>query len=638
MRKKIAVLVLVTIFFLAPTLAKAAGPIEIYVDGKQVSSDVAPIIKDGRTLVPLRVISENLGANVFWDNKSRTVHIKKDFRDISLKIGQSNANINGKTNYLDVPAQIVKERTMVPLRFIGEALEAKVHWDDVQRRVMVSKAKAKVSGDILEFTYQKVNQSPAIIIKSDGNLDFKQVSTEDNSLALDIKASIKIKENTLYPDDDFVEKAFVAKIQDNPPTSRLIVKTKPGVSYKIQPSPDKSNIYIYFSNQLTDVDIDVDTEEVNVSLITLQPVEFEHFTLENPHRLVVDIKGAILNTAAPSYIKNDIVKDIRIGQFSNNPDVVRVVFDLAKNGTNYNIKQKENKILIKFTGPHTLEDIAIKSKGSHTTLTFDITDDINYKISSDKKNKRLKLTLYGTKLGRNLKDLISVGDNLIDYVETYSSDNNTQVAISLKYLANYELVTTSPSKYIKLVIYDEPMKSDLIVIDPGHGGTDPGATRNGIKEKDLNLDIALKVAKILEEHGLRVLMTRDKDISVDLYARPSIANEADADVFVSIHNNTATTPSATGTETYYYPRAESKLLATSIQQALTKKTGLKSRGIIEKPGFVVTRETNMPSVLVEVAFMSNQNDLSLLMQEDFRQKVAQGIADGILDFLSDKSN
>jgi len=132
-------------------------------------------------------------------------------------------------------------------------------------------------------------------------------------------------------------------------------------------------------------------------------------------------------------------------------------------------------------------------------------------------------------------------------------------------------------------------------------------------------------------------MTRESDITVDLYTRAGIANEINADVFVSIHQNSGSS-SATGTETLYYPTAEKKALAQALQKAMSRTVGLKDRGIVERPGLVVTRETKMPSALVEVAFLTNANDLQLLNSDSFQQKVAQAIAEGIVDFLTGNSN
>ena len=153
----------------------------------------------------------------------------------------------------------------------------------------------------------------------------------------------------------------------------------------------------------------------------------------------------------------------------------------------------------------------------------------------------------------------------------------------------------------------------------------------------MNLDIALKLKSLLESNGAKVFMTREDDTFVNLYARAGMANEINADLFISIRHNSATS-SATGTETLYYPDPQKKLLAQALQKAIVSHTGFHNRGIVERPGIVVTRETKMPSALVEVGFLTNSNDLALIVTDEFKQKVAQGILQGIVDYLCGSVN
>ena len=130
----------------------------------------------------------------------------------------------------------------------------------------------------------------------------------------------------------------------------------------------------------------------------------------------------------------------------------------------------------------------------------------------------------------------------------------------------------------------------LIVIDPGHGGSDPGTVACMAYEKDFNLDIAIRLKKLLEDKDINVLMTREDDVYVSTYARPIMANEAGADLFISIHNNSCGNPSVSGTETLCYPDPKKRAFALEIQKAVVKELGLPDRGLVEKQGYIVTRE------------------------------------------------
>lgn len=173
-----------------------------------------------------------------------------------------------------------------------------------------------------------------------------------------------------------------------------------------------------------------------------------------------------------------------------------------------------------------------------------------------------------------------------------------------------------------------------IVIDPGHGGKDPGAVGpSGIKEANVNLQVALKVADKLQRAGLSVKLTRTTDVFVDLQPRCGIANSWGADYFVSIHCNSAGTPQAYGTETYCYKfGGKGEILAKAIQAELIAATGRANRGVKEA-NFYVLRETNMPAVLTELAFVSNPEEERLLASVAYQEKCALAIAKGIGKFI-----
>ena len=179
----------------------------------------------------------------------------------------------------------------------------------------------------------------------------------------------------------------------------------------------------------------------------------------------------------------------------------------------------------------------------------------------------------------------------------------------------------------------------LIVIDPGHGGSDTGAMKNGLVEKEITLDVALRLRTLLTARGWIVKMTRERDVDVsgpnaadvaELQARVDVANTAGARMFVSVHVNSSTSSNPNGTTAYYY-KPEDRALAAAIQHRLVPALGTKDDGV-QKERFYVIRHTTMPAVLVETAFMSNSDDAMLLRSPNFRQSIAQGIADGIKDY------
>lgn len=169
-----------------------------------------------------------------------------------------------------------------------------------------------------------------------------------------------------------------------------------------------------------------------------------------------------------------------------------------------------------------------------------------------------------------------------------------------------------------------------IVIDPGHGGEDFGATYNGRNEKDDNLNLALAVGQILADNGIDVLYTRTEDVYNTPFEKATMGNNADADLFVSIHRNAVPTPNTrTGVETLVFNDQGLKAtLARNINNELGS-LGFDVNGVIERPNLVVLKRTKMPAVLVEAGFINNDADNEKFDAEF--DDIARAIANGILN-------
>ncbi len=173
-----------------------------------------------------------------------------------------------------------------------------------------------------------------------------------------------------------------------------------------------------------------------------------------------------------------------------------------------------------------------------------------------------------------------------------------------------------------------------VILDPGHGGNDPGAIGiGGLREKDINLDIARRVQQILSDRGVNVVMARADDREIDLQPRVDIAERADADIFVSIHANaiSLSRPDVNGLETYYY--SSGLRLAQTIHNSLLQRTDLDDRGV-RRARFYVLVNTSMPAVLVETGFVTGREDAARFRNPQAVGGIAEGIANGILQYLN----
>lgn len=174
-----------------------------------------------------------------------------------------------------------------------------------------------------------------------------------------------------------------------------------------------------------------------------------------------------------------------------------------------------------------------------------------------------------------------------------------------------------------------------VALDAGHGGSASGAVYEEIMEKDITLPITLRAAELLEEKGYNVVLTRSEDVYMDLYDRCTVANNMGADIFVSIHANASVTNlDFEGTFTYSYPESvEGERLAGFIQQSVVDAADSIDRGLLTND-YVVLRETYMPAALLETGFMSCHRELERLIQPEYQERLAQGVARGIEAYLA----
>lgn len=182
----------------------------------------------------------------------------------------------------------------------------------------------------------------------------------------------------------------------------------------------------------------------------------------------------------------------------------------------------------------------------------------------------------------------------------------------------------------------------VVILDPGHGGTDPGATypvgvdNPEVMEKDLTLDIALKIRETLEKAGVEVIMTRSRDTYPTLKERVDIANNSNADLYVSVHINSMDNKDhIDGAQVYYHQSSDfGKKMASLVYDRLIDYTGLTERGVQDGSSFYVLKNTKMPAILTECGFITNPADREYMNSEKGRSEIASAISDGVLEALN----
>lgn len=508
MMKKLGFLAFLIFFLLAlPGQGNAAsGGTHVNLDGRELKLPKGTQVQEikGSVLVPLRVIVEELGYTVNWENKTLKVNIQQGTNTLDLTVNKKTAMVNGSKITMPAAPILKGDTTYVPLRFVSEQTGLKVLWDNKLKTVFLTSVETESGsggGHVNSGNSGKDSGGPSTVPVPDKNGSSGSSgsgSTGGNS------GTGTSGGTTGDQSSGTIASVSGISFSDN----RLVISVEGTVVPKISKltGPDR-------------IVVDLPGSNFADSFLSAQP-------LDNAGQGVLAVFGY------PD------VKQVRYSLFSKTPPTLRLVVDL-----NY-------------------------SK--------------NY-------------------------ELINAGDGLI--ILDLNKDSSTDPV-------------TLPGGNGK----------KLVVIDAGHGGSDPGASSITKKnEKTFTLSVVLKVQELLKnEPGFDFILTRSDDTYPSLADRVKLANSVNADIFISVHGNSAT-PTATGSETYY-TRTDSIELAKVMHKYLVEATGLPDRKVRQK-SLHVTRETKMPAVLLEVGYLSNKNDEPLMYDEAFQERVAEGIVAGIKEYL-----
>lgn len=635
----------------SPAIKTKTSPISgsqaplVYLDSKKMSFEVEPIIENGRTLVPLRAIFEAMGASVQWDNGTRTVTAVQGSTTVVLPIGSTRAMVNGQERTLDVPAKISQSRTLAPLRFVGEAFGSTVDWNGTTRTINISSNPSSNSAN--SPTAQKVNT--AVVNENKINLR-SGPSTQYSAVASALqgeKMGIVSEKDGWYQVSRGGNTAWVAgwvvnlaweDEQSNQSGAAPVtpapapVKVTPPVTV-MPPIIPSDKIWISSSRNQDGIKIVMESGSVLKAEIK-----------ETANQIVYEISNkTIINDSGLSESIGAGKLTLKVANESYN---TRVTVNLPA-GTKYSTASeyggKKEVLLI----PNQIIKISREVAGTtgDNIIVYTLAP---CEFSSSLNGNTLEVQLESTAMGLERTEYQYTISPVLDKmtITQSGSDLLTTLKIDTKGIEDYKVFQTSDDNALNISLTSgeksQAPRSNIVVLDPGHGGKDSGAIGFGIKEKEINMAIALRVGQLLENRGVNVEYTRTDDRYLTLTERAEFANRLNALLFVSIHNNAATNPQAHGTETYYcapitdydlfWQKAERSRLANCIQGQLIGSLGRTNRGV-KQDNFTVLVKTKMPSALTEISFLSNAEENSLLQSSSYQAQAAQAIADGILKYL-----
>lgn len=381
--------------------------------------------------------------------------------------------------------------------------------------------------------------------------------------------------------------------------------------------------------------------------------------LTNPSRVCFDIPNTIVNSALRNKeFKIDSTDTVKIGQYGIS--TARLVITSLKPEKYYPVFAADGQSII-FINTEDIDTTSLfektndavayyVKKSSSLTSEFIIAFNAPVIHSLRRDSSKLTMNFYNTLRYNDQTFKSTIGDS---YFSDMEIDLLPKVGLKLTLpLERNAVVNTylgSDGKSVKIVIKGVVPKKrgclvdktltlpkvkgrKSVVLDPGHGGSDYGAIRSGINEKDINLDIAKRVQAILSSRGISANITRNKDEFVSLQDRTIFSANICPDIFVSIHVNSSSKQEISGVETHYYHQ-ESLDLAQTVHASMVSNIKTKDRGLF-KSKFYVINHTSIPAILVEVGFLSNDEERAKLITEGRKQQTATAIADGIIDYLN----
>ncbi|HHU81959.1 MAG TPA: AMIN domain-containing protein [Firmicutes bacterium] len=618
------VLVSLMVAFFSPSLLPAENTRPLFFEGRAVNGEAR--IYQGCFYLPLSFFSEYLHTAAVWDKETGKIQLQAGAHLLTMQEDAAEISWGGEKRRLAatprqaegglwLPVEVAKFLGVREEKTTGERLS--LSWE---KNYLLSIRNTDYQGrpaflfqTARPFTYEAfLLEDPARLV-----IDFQGVDSYPLMTGVELATSPPV---TGIRSSRFSEDKL-----------RVVFDLSRLAGYRIvEAAEDPAKLQVVFNSLLTDAGYLPAGEEGGplVYVETSHPVSSRSSFLPDPDRLVVDISDATLAGEAMTIPGDgDWVEQVRISQFD--PHTIRLV--LYINGAHDHVaaavRDRPNRLEIRPTQEITGIDWNDREKRLQIKSTGPLQEEI----------RKIPGGLVVELRDAVLTDTVQNGGNRegIKVATEDPSGVRVEVAIPEGRAYDYRVEFAKDKREMVLTITQLPLSGKVIILDPGHGGIDAGAIgTRGTREKEINLDVALRLKKRLEEAGARVVMTREDDSYLGLYERPAVVNRFDGVLAISLHANFHPNPKVRGVEVFYHPgRESSRKLAEYIFTSITKATGLTGRSIKTDKEMVFPRETQMPSVLVEMGFLSNRQEEELFRKSEFREKLAAGLFLGILRYL-----
>ncbi len=641
--------------------------------GQDVSIDMPSVLYPFKgtehAIIPITALEKMFDAEIIWDAKTSNIRVSTDNgkRVLRFKLGSAVADFNGKTYQFpyNMPPRAMNyngiTRTMLPAGVV-ELFGYEYHWNNESRTIEINYPSQRVTDVIWDETgrFQEIHiPTSGKTLTTSYYLDGSKIGGNDKIIVDLQNARFDLPEYKLIGKERIIDflygdiQQIVAFGVPNENKTRIQIEVGSRKGYDVFYDDARKMVVIRFINSVRDIQFEEVYSTPTVVINTGEYPAYNVIRLKN--KIVIDVMNSIMKYGDGRAKTEDInfggVSKISYSQYDtkydanyNSDDIVsRVVIDLEKgmSSDDIYIENIDNEIFVYIYG-NPLDGIDyVKASGSSSSLSmkFDRQIPIYTKYNSQSGVVNFDVPVDSI----NFEDMdVDLHDGVVENIKVKANVSGKH-RVFIKLASGTKLV--NPKNGDKLAnlqlafenkqLKNSKWKNTFIVIDAGHGGNDPGAIGSKVTESTLALRAAKSLENRLSGLGFKTYMIRDADVTIARAYRKRIANELGADLVISIHFNASNNPNARGIEVLYAdePTGEKKRLASILQRHLINKLHMVDRGIVNRPKLYMCYAPKMPSVLVELGFVTNEQEQEMLMTREYMNNATEALTEGILEFL-----
>jgi N-acetylmuramoyl-L-alanine amidase len=620
---------------MAAAPAAAQTPPRIVVQNQEARG---AIVRAGVVFAPLDALLRPYGASARWDASTRSADVAggRGAR-ISVRAGDPRIHVNGEPSTLPAAPYVDGDALMVPAQALFQALGAWAKWEPAENTL-------HVAAQITRISFERSASGLRVAAEATGPVVL-QVSTlpqPDRLIADFMHAVLRDAVREVTVADGGVRRARVAQFQTKPYVTRVVFDLEGPVEVSALPSAGFDRVFLVRPRGAPAAQLPA----AQPAAAPITPAVSPAPTPASSTTATPTVPGGAPSaapapsaTSAPSPFSGEAPAGAPAGPSATPPpfSASTPVGAPSPSSADTVAGPLDPEAPRPSSEPPRIADLVVQRVPGGVRIVVQGDQPLRGEARELPDPSRLVIDLPGVFVPVRQEFVLT---GLVQAVRgaqfTADSSPVARIVLQWRFRLPYQVTAEDGGNRLIIFVQEQPVVArgaHVVAIDAGHGGRDPGAIgATGLAEKDVILDVSLRLRTFLAQRGVRTVMTRETDVFVELENRVPIAAQSGATVFVSVHANSSQRPVVRGSETYYL-QANSQALATMIQEEMGRALGIPDRGI-RTANFKVLRDASIPACLVELAYLSNVSDEELLRSPAFRQLAAESIGRGVLRFLA----